>query len=96
MPRLSSSLSRQEAALSAPWQLQEAKNRFSQVVEDALHDGPQTVTRRGKPVVVVVSIDTWQRLEGGRPCLKDYLRTAPLEGLDLVRETAQRREADLP
>ena len=40
------------------WQLQEAKNRFSEVVSRALTEGPQTVTRRGTEVVVVVSVVT--------------------------------------
>ena len=78
------------------WQLQEAKNRFSKVVDDALHEGPQTVTRRGEPVVVVVSIDTWNKLTGARPSLKDYLRSGPLDDLDLARDTEERREVDLP
>ena len=37
------------------WQLQEAKSRLSQVVDHALREGPQTITLRGKPAVVVVS-----------------------------------------
>jgi antitoxin Phd len=60
--------------MSTSWQLQDAKNRFSEVVEQALHTGPQTVTRRGEPVVVL-SIETWRQLSG--PSLKDYLRAAP-------------------
>jgi len=36
------------------WALQDAKNRFSELVEQALHDGPQMVTRRGKETVVVM------------------------------------------
>lgn len=78
------------------WQLQEAKNRFSEVVEEALHTGPQTVTRRGEPVVVVVAIDTWRRLAGPAPSLKDYLRAAPLDGLDLTREEGDRADVALP
>lgn len=42
--------------MSAIWQVQEAKNRFSEVIERALHDGPQTVTRHGRPVVRVVAV----------------------------------------
>lgn len=38
------------------WQVQEAKNRFSEVIDRALHDGPQLVTRHGKPVVRVVAV----------------------------------------
>lgn len=42
--------------MNAVWQVQEAKNRFSEVIECALHEGPQTVTRHGKPVVRVVAV----------------------------------------
>ena len=42
--------------MTAVWQVQEAKNRFSEVIERALHEGPQTVTRHGKPVVRVVAV----------------------------------------
>jgi len=43
--------------MSDVWQVQEAKNRFSEVIERALRDGPQVVTRHGKPVVQVVAMD---------------------------------------
>lgn len=43
------------------WQLQDAKNRFSEVVDRALEEGPQTVTRHGKEVVVVVSKEEFTR-----------------------------------
>lgn len=82
--------------MSTAWQLQEAKNRFSEVVEEALHVGPQTVTRRGEPVVVVVAIETWRRLSEPSPSFKDYLRTAPLEGLDLRRDVGERADVVLP
>lgn len=82
--------------MATAWQLQEAKNRFSEVVEEALSAGPQTVTRRGEPVVVVVAIDTWRRLVGPRPSLKEYLRAAPLEGLDLTRDEGERADVVLP
>ena len=82
--------------MSATWQLQDAKNRFSEVVEDALRSGPQTVTRRGEPVVVVVAIDTWRRLAGTAPSLKAFLRSAPLDGLDLSRDGEDRPDVVLP
>jgi antitoxin Phd len=44
--------------MSDVWQVQEAKNRFSEVIERALRDGPQVVTRHGRPVVQVVAVDT--------------------------------------
>lgn len=73
-----------------PWQLQEAKQRFSQVVQCALDEGPQVVTRRGEQVVVVLSIREYQRLTGSVPDFRDFLLSLPdLDGLDI------RRAADL-
>ncbi|MFT4241054.1 MAG: type II toxin-antitoxin system prevent-host-death family antitoxin [Acidovorax sp.] len=43
-------------ANSATWQVQQAKNHFSEVIDRALTEGPQTVTRHGKPVVQVVAV----------------------------------------
>ena len=45
----------------AYWSVQDAKNRFSQVVEAARRE-PQTVTKHGKPAVVVVAVDEYERL----------------------------------
>jgi prevent-host-death family protein len=42
--------------VSARWPLQKAKNEFSRVVDRALSEGPQTVTRHGKPVVIVTAV----------------------------------------
>jgi len=44
------------------WSLQDAKNKFSQVVDSALQGAPQLVTRRGAPAVVVVAFDQYQAL----------------------------------
>ncbi len=82
--------------MSTAWQLQDAKNRFSEVVQEALQSGPQTVTRRGEPVVVVVAIDTWRRVTGPTPSFKSFLRAAPLEGLDLSRDVGERPDVALP
>lgn len=82
--------------MSTVWQLQDAKNRFSEVVEEALQSGPQTVTRRGVPVVVIVAIDTWLRVSGPVPSLKAFLRSAPLDGLELSRDAGDRPDVVLP
>lgn len=74
-----------------PWQLQEAKQRFSQLVRSALAEGPQVVTRHGEAVVVVVSAEEYQRLTGGRPDFKEFLLSAPD-----FREIDLTRRADLP
>lgn len=65
------------------WQLQEAKQRFSEVVRRTLTEGPQAVTRRGEEVVVVVPAEEYRRLTGDRPEFKEFLMGAP-EGLELI------------
>jgi antitoxin Phd len=46
------------------WQLQDVKQRFSELVQHVLDEGPQTVTRRGKEAVVVIAADEYRRLTG--------------------------------
>lgn len=79
------------------WQLQEAKNRLSQVVNSAQHDGPQTITLRGKPAAVVVAFDEYQRLTQPRTGLTQFFRQSPLCGfeLDLSRSADLSREVEL-
>ena len=56
------------------WQVQDAKARFSELLEASLKDGPQMVTRRGVPAAVVVPAETWARMEkANKPTLKDLL-----------------------
>lgn len=79
------------------WQLQEAKNKFSEVVEKALHEGPQRVTRHGEEVVVVVASSQFQKM--GKPAgkLSSFLATSPLRGtkLNLTRSTDLARDLKL-
>jgi antitoxin Phd len=65
------------------WQLQEAKQRFSELVRRALDEGPQVVTRRGEEVVVVVPAEEFRRISEQKPDFKEYLMSAP-EGLELI------------
>ncbi|HZT07313.1 MAG TPA: type II toxin-antitoxin system prevent-host-death family antitoxin [Chloroflexota bacterium] len=72
------------------WQIQEAKQRSRNVVERALHEGPQTVTRRGEPVVVVVPRDDFRHLRGEVPDFRDCLLSAPdIVALDIKREASR-------
>jgi len=59
------------------WQVQEAKGRFSELVECSIQDGPQMVTRHGQEAVVVVAADEFRRLSGQTPRLLDCLLQAP-------------------
>jgi prevent-host-death family protein len=56
------------------WQVQEAKAKFSEFLDKALHEGPQVVSRRGVATAVLVPIEEWKRLKKrARPSLKDLL-----------------------
>jgi prevent-host-death family protein len=56
------------------WPVQDAKARFSELLEASLSEGPQIVTRRGVEAAVLVPVDQWRRLEqAARPRLKDLL-----------------------
>ena len=79
------------------WQLQEAKNRLSQVVELARHDGPQTITLRGKPAAVVVSFEEFRKLTQPRTTLSQFFGQSPLHGMefDLRRSDDLSREVEL-
>ncbi|TWT10178.1 type II toxin-antitoxin system Phd/YefM family antitoxin [Reyranella sp. CPCC 100927] len=59
------------------WQIQDAKNRFSKVVQQARANGPQTVTVRGERAAVVLSAEDYDALRAGRPTLVDDLLTGP-------------------
>ncbi|MBT8367126.1 MAG: type II toxin-antitoxin system Phd/YefM family antitoxin [Deltaproteobacteria bacterium] len=76
------------------WQLQDAKNRFSEVVNKALRDGPQVVTRRGKKTVVVMSVEQYQILVRPKVNIVDFFQESPLRGedLDLTRNKDSARE----
>lgn len=81
--------------METTWQLHDAKNRFSELVGRARTEGPQTVTRRGKAAVVVLSIEDYERLREPRTDLVDYLLGAPLEGLGLDRDADDERPVEL-
>jgi prevent-host-death family protein len=58
----------------AKWQLQDAKAKFSKVVDDAVAKGPQIVTKRGVETAVVISFEEWQQSQKkDRPTLKEIL-----------------------
>lgn len=77
------------------WQLADAKNRFSELMTQALTTGPQRVRRRNQAVVVVAE-EEYLRLVGERPTFKSLLFSGPdLADLDLDRDREAGREVDL-
>ena len=66
------------------WQVQDAKARFSEVLNASVSEGPQVITRRGVETAVLVAIEEWRRLQAAaRPTLKELL-------------LAERPRADIP
>ena len=59
------------------WPLQDAKNRFSEVVQRARREGPQTVTLRGERAAIVLSAADYDNLVRDRPSLVDDLLSGP-------------------
>lgn len=69
------------------WQLQDAKNKFSNLVDKAQLNGPQIVTKHGKDAVVVLSIDEYKKLIKPKTNLVKFFKNSPLakEDLELTR-----------
>lgn len=80
--------------MTRTWQLQEAKNKLSQVVDEAVKQGPQIITRHGVEVAIVIAYDQFQKLTAAEQKLSDFFRNSPLveEELDLMRGKSNIRE----
>jgi antitoxin Phd len=77
------------------WQLQEAKSKFSELVDKTLSNGVQFVTRRGEKAVVVISIDEYERLTQRTDRISEFLVSSPLVGSDLSIERNQSLPQDI-
>lgn len=80
------------------WQIQEAKQRFSEVLRRVTSDGPQAVTRHGQEIAVILDMVEYRRLTGHRvrDDLLDFITSAPdLDDLDLSRDQQPARSVDL-
>ena len=83
----------------AEWQLQEAKNRFSAVVDAALAGAPQRVTRRGIPAVVVLAVEEYERLrhleQAKAPTFADLMLAIPQDDEEFDRLPLPPRPVDV-
>lgn len=79
------------------WTVANAKARFSELIDKAKSEGPQTVTRNGKPAAVLVSVEEWEKKTAPKGTLLEFLQNSPLRGADLnlSRLTDQPRDIDL-
>lgn len=78
----------------ANWTVAGAKARLSEVIERA-QSAPQTITRNGKPSVVIVSAEEWQRKTVRKSTLAEFLMDSPLRGTDLDLERQRDEPRDL-
>jgi antitoxin Phd len=77
------------------WQLQEAKNKFSEVINRALTEGPQEITRRGQKVAVVLSYEDYSAMQRKDVPLVQFFRDSPLQYVTLERHKDYPRGTDL-
>ena len=81
------------------WPIQDAKNKFSAVVDAALAGMPQRVTRRGQPAVVVLAVDEYERLcrleKANAPTLAELLLDIPQDDQEFERIPLPARPPDL-
>jgi len=83
--------------ISNTWQLQEAKNKFSSLVEKARRLGPQIVTKHGEDVVVVLDIGEYKKMVKPKNNLVDFFKKSPLKNmkLEIDRSKELAREVEL-
>ncbi len=81
------------------WPLHDAKNRFSALVDSALAGDPQRVTRRGRPAVVVLAVDEYERLrhleKTNAPTFIEHLLAIPKGGPDDLFDRAPVKARDV-
>jgi prevent-host-death family protein len=82
---------------SPTWSVAEAKAKFSEVIDKAMSEGPQTVTRKGRTAVVIVDAKEWQRKTKRVGTLADFFADSPLRGsgLKLQRRRDRPRKINL-
>jgi prevent-host-death family protein len=75
------------------WTVAQAKAKFSEVIDRAISEGPQTVTRKGRTAVVVVDAEEWDRKTKRVGTLAEFLANSPLRegGLRLPRRARPRK-----
>lgn len=79
------------------WQLQEAKNKFSELVEKAKSEGPQFVTKHGKESVVVLSVEEYRNIIKPKSNLLQFIQASPLSktSINFDRDKSLTRDIEL-
>lgn len=79
------------------WTVAEAKAKFSEVLERAREEGPQTITRNGRKAAVIVGAEEWEKKTGRKGTLADFFAASPLRasGLKIKRRRDRPRKINL-
>jgi prevent-host-death family protein len=78
------------------WQLHEAKNKLSDLVDIAMHGKPQCITKRGEEAVIVIGIKEYQKLKQKKLAFNEYLLAEPkFDDLEITRAQGVSREIEL-
>jgi antitoxin Phd len=79
------------------WQLQEAKNKFSKLVEKAQNEGPQFITKHGKESVVVISVEEYKKIVKPKSDLFQFIQASPLSRtlIKIERDKSLARDIEL-
>lgn len=80
--------------MNTVWQMQEAKNKLSEVVDRALSEGPQFLTRWGKNSAVVISYPDYEKLRASQDKLSEFFQASPLAGIKLERDKSLPRSGE--
>ncbi|KRE23994.1 prevent-host-death protein [Bosea sp. Root483D1] len=85
------------SASKTSWSVATAKARFSELIDKAKSEGPQTVTRNGKPAAVLVSVEEWEKKTERKGTLVEFFQNSPLydSGIEIERFRGGFRKVDL-
>lgn len=83
--------------MDGDWTVARAKAHLSEVMNRAMSEGPQTITRNGRKAVVVVSAQEWEKKTKRKGTLVEFFANSPLRGsgLDIERIKGRMRPVDL-
>jgi antitoxin Phd len=80
----------------AVWQVQEAKTRLSELIEEAHTKGPQFITRHGTERAVLLSVEDYRALTAHKPDFREYLLGGPkVDHFEIPRSRDRGRKVDL-
>ena len=78
--------------MNSIWQIQDAKNKLSELITRAIKQGPQLITKHGEKTVVVISYVEYEKLRRSQEKLSEFFQASPLAGLDLARDKSLPRK----